>query len=203
MNALQLRQWLQNPIGKRFHVGNFNAPFRMGGVPGPGTAANSSTMQYFPCIVNRKQGGFGFHLDITGCFPAGQHGIFVKDHQNQCLHAVATNKCIIISGRFNGCTWAQCTDLAGNIYVAHIFRDAHVAGNNPVTQARNFEIACHAMPNTAVGFQTLGLVVPPADRLYVFGTYHLGNWQWDYITADPNEVVVTGRQLVPADWVVL
>lgn len=203
MNAQELRQWLVTAPGKQLETDNFHGQFMVGGVPVG--AVSQSTGQYFPCLVRRepKPNGFGYLLKITACFNAGRHAVFVKDHSNQSLHADANLSPIVISGRFSGCTFARCVGANGHTYVAHIFVDAALAGNDPATQARNFEAACGAAANTAVGFATIGRVAAPAMRGYVIGTYHGAAWQWTWLTADINGFVSTCTTIGAADWVAL
>jgi hypothetical protein len=205
MNAQELRQWLMAATGKQMETDNFLFQFMVGGVPGNGTPANSSTGQYFPCLVRRvvKPNGFGYMLKITGCLQGGADALFVKDHPNQSLHANASQFPIVISGRFSGCTFARCVGANGHLYIAHIFVDGGLAGNNPAAQARAFETAVGAAANSAVGFTTAGRVMAPAMRGYVFGTFDGANWQWNWLTADTNGNVVSCQALGPADWVAL
>ena len=92
MNAQELREWLLTGTGKQLETDNFLGQFMVGGVPGNGTAANSSTGQFFPCLVRRtvKPNGFGYYLKITGCLQGGADALFVRDHPNQSLHADAS-----------------------------------------------------------------------------------------------------------------
>ena len=205
MNAQDLREWLLTATGKQLETDNFLGQFMVGGVPGNGTAANSSTGQFFPCLVRRtvKPNGFGYYLKITGCLQGGADALFVRDHPNQSLHADASLFPIVISGRFSGCTFARCVGANGHVYIAHLFVDANLAGNNPAAQARAFETAVGAAPNSAVGFRTVGQVTAPAMRGYVFGTFDGANWQWHWLTADANGTVVSCRALGGGDWVAL
>jgi hypothetical protein len=203
MNAQELRAWLATAPGKQMETANFLGHMMEGGHPAG--AANGSTEQYFPCLVRRqvKPGGFGTILMVTACLAGGRDAIYVKDHVNQCLHADATLSPIVISGRFSGCTFARCVGALGHTYVAHIFVDANDGNNDPAAQARAFEIAAGAAPNTAVGFQTAGVVQAPSNRGYVIGTFHGGAWQWNWITCMNDGTVMVNQILGAPDWVAL
>jgi hypothetical protein len=74
--------------------------------------------------------------------------------------------------------------------------------NNPATQARNFEIACAAVANSATGFHANGAVLAGAEaRGYVIGTLFGGVWQWNWLTTWAADVVINCGIVAP--WVAL
>ena len=89
MNAQDLREWLLTATGKQLETDNFLGQFMVGGVPGNGTAANSSTGQFFPCLVRRtvKPNGFGYYLKITGCLQGGADALNVLFPAGDPLYA--------------------------------------------------------------------------------------------------------------------
>jgi len=210
MTPAQLRQWIIHGQAIRIlaapGAGLVNMP--------PTAAANGTQTRYFPITVDQimMDPVIGNHVRVQAA-PAGavHHGVFLPDVANQCtvVDATAHANGIVISGPFNGCTFGKCVNGAGNQIVGHIFVDANLAGNNPATQATALKAAAGLGPGGAAeGFATLGLVAPPAQVGYVFGTFHGGAWQWNWLTMSVQGLnnkrsVVTRQTLGPGDWAAL
>lgn len=207
MTPVNLRAWLApSAIGKIVHFQNLAAQVQGGG-PAPGAPANGSVVLYYPVTVvhQLRANGFGFELAVTGCPMGGHDGVYLPDCPNQCPRVDATAQAngIVISGQFTGCTFARCQTAGGNLVAGHVYVNGALPGNNPVAQARAFEVGAGAPANTAMGFPTIGQVMAPANRGYTIGTLVAGVWQWDWLTVDANNTVVTHLVLGPAHWVAL
>jgi len=210
MNAAALRLWMIHGKTMRFDTG---APGATLTNMAPTAAHNGTQIRHFPIAINERlmDPQFGNHVEFGNVAVGAAHdGVFLPDAVNQCtvVDATAHANGIVVSGPFNGCTFAKCLTTAGNLMVGHIFRDAAVASNNPAVQATAFRAAAGIGPAAAVdGFPTLGIVAPPAYQGYIIGTFAAGAWQWDWLTlgANPNgsRKVVTRQTLGPADWVAL
>lgn len=206
MNAHDLRVWLQAAVGKSVNFQGVQSANRQGIVPPKETPANGSCELYFPITVDRlpKNSGFGYELRVTNSTMPDRHGVYLPDFVNQCTRVNASANGIIFSGRFTGCTFVRCTTTGGDEYVGHIYVKASEDQNNPVAQARSFELECGAVVNSAVGFSTVGRINQSAAHGYVVGTLTGSTWQWNWMTVQADgSSVVTCVAIAPADWVLL
>ncbi len=136
--------------------------------------------------------------------PSGTaNGVFLHYVENNtCLWLDATdahvnNHDVIVSGPFNGCTFAKCV-AGGHLYVSHIFKGSYTNStgdgtvkSNPSEQAAAFEGAIGAARGSAVGFKTKGLLDKIKDPKiipvgFVMGIYDdaSGDWVWRWIVVD-------------------
>lgn len=160
-----------------------------------------------------------FSLKINA--PAPFNGVFLSYiSDNKCTYLDATeahvnNHDVIVSGPFNGCTFAKCV-AGGRLYVSHIFKGEYnkvtgegtkknmkgddipfkyveLAKSNPSDQARAFEKITGAADGSALGFKTKGLLLKyESSKIrpegYVMGIYNnaTGSWEWRWIVVDQN-----------------
>jgi hypothetical protein len=170
---------------------------------GPATAAANGTRQlYYPITITANLAAGA--LEIRNVALPNNDGIFVPDELNQCTRATSAGaNGIIISGRFNGCTFVRWQDAAGVLHVGHVFVDGNLgAANNPGAQIAAFRAAAGVPPGGVVhGFSTIGQVPAGAQYGYVIAVDAAGGWEFHWMTiVAASQTVAARRQLVAADW---
>lgn len=172
--------------------------------PEAGRQPNGTCEHYYPMAVTRVQrpGGFGTMINISNAQENAKNGVYVPDIENQCTWVNATTKSegIVMSGQFSGCTFVKC-QVEDQVYIGHVYVKRELQGNDPSAQARAFERAIGAQPNSAVGFETIGQVGGGAGGGFVIGTSGGGGWTWTWLTMNNAlKAVAEARRLTPASF---